>query len=78
MILEISDQGIGISSEDQKLLFEPFHRGKNVRNIAGTGLGLVVTKKCIDLHNGTISLNSVLDQGTSITVIVPRAIISNT
>jgi PAS domain S-box-containing protein len=72
VILQISDQGIGISPEDQKQLFEPFHRGKNVRNIAGTGLGLVFVKKCIDLHEGSISLKSVLDVGTMITVTLPR------
>jgi len=72
VILRISDQGIGISPEDQKQLFEPFHRGKNVRNISGTGLGLVFTKKCVDLHGGDINLQSVLEQGTTVTVILPR------
>ncbi len=37
-------------------LFEPFHRGKNVRTIPGTGLGLVVVKKCVDLHRGDINI----------------------
>lgn len=72
IILEISDQGIGIHPEDQKQLFEPFFRGKNVRNIAGTGLGLAVTKKCVDLHGGSISLKSDLGKGTIITVILQR------
>ena len=70
--LQISDQGIGIFPEDQKQLFEPFHRGKNVQNISGTGLGLVVTKKCVDLHGGTISLQSEVGKGTKITVILKR------
>ncbi|GBF81048.1 PAS domain S-box protein [Aphanothece sacrum] len=72
VILQISDQGIGISSEDQKQLFEPFHRGKNVRNISGTGLGLVFTKKCVDLHGGNIAVKSVLDVGTMVTVTLHR------
>lgn len=56
--LQICDHGIGISAKDQKKLFEPFHQGSNVRNIPGTGLGLAVVKKCVDLHNGTIAVNS--------------------
>lgn len=72
IMLQISDSGIGISPEDQKQLFDPFHRGKNVRNIAGTGLGLVVTKKCIDLHGGNIIVTSELNLGTTITVTLQR------
>jgi PAS domain S-box-containing protein len=71
LILIISDQGIGISTEDQKDLFEPFHRGKNVSNISGTGLGLIVTKKCVDLHGGNIKVESELGLGTTITIIIP-------
>ncbi len=69
--ISIQDRGIGISQEDLKLLFEPFHRGKNVRNIPGTGLGLVVVKKCVDLHGGSITANSEVGAGTTFTVILP-------
>ncbi|MEB3193175.1 MAG: PAS domain S-box protein [Snowella sp.] len=69
---KIADQGIGILPEDQKQLFEPFHRGKNVKNIAGTGLGLVVTKKCVDLHRGHIAIESQLNVGTTIFIILQR------
>ncbi|MBE9242059.1 PAS domain S-box protein [Synechocystis salina] len=72
IIFEVTDQGIGISSEDQKQIFEPFHRGKNVRNIAGTGLGLMVAKKCVDLHRGSILLESAVDQGTTVTIRLQR------
>ena len=72
-ILQIQDYGIGISTADQKQLFEPFHRGKNVRNIPGTGLGLVVVKKCVDLHSGSITVNSEVGVGTTITVTLPLA-----
>ncbi len=72
IIFEVTDQGIGISPEDQKQIFEPFHRGKNVRNIAGTGLGLMVAKKCVDLHSGSISLKSAVDQGTTVTICLKR------
>ncbi|WLT40196.1 sensor histidine kinase [Synechocystis sp. B12] len=71
-MFEVTDQGIGISPEDQKQIFEPFHRGKNVRNIAGTGLGLMVAKKCVDLHSGSILLKSAVDQGTTVTICLKR------
>jgi PAS domain S-box-containing protein len=70
-ILRIRDRGIGISEADQKHLFEPFHRGKNVRNIPGTGLGLVVVKKCVELHSGSITLKSEVGVGTTFTVSLP-------
>ncbi|MBE9176040.1 PAS domain S-box protein [Synechocystis salina LEGE 06155] len=72
IVFEVTDQGIGISPEDQKQIFEPFHRGKNVRNIAGTGLGLMVAKKCVDLHRGTIALKSAVDQGTTVIICLQR------
>jgi PAS domain S-box-containing protein len=70
-LLKVEDQGIGIPLQDQKHLFEPFHRGKNVRTIPGTGLGLVVVKKCVDLHQGTIRFNSEPGVGTTCWVTLP-------
>lgn len=70
-LLQIQDWGIGISPADQKRLFEPFQRGKNVRNIPGTGLGLVVVKKCVDLHGGSITITSEAGVGTTTTVTLP-------
>jgi PAS domain S-box-containing protein len=69
--LQIRDRGVGISAEDRKQLFEPFYRGKNVRHISGTGLGLVVVKKCVDLHGGSIEIASHLGQGTTATIVLP-------
>ena len=71
VILRIKDEGIGILEDDRKQLFEPFHRGKNVRNIPGTGLGLVVMKKCVELHGGSISVNSEVGVGTTFIVNLP-------
>ena len=71
VILRIKDEGIGILEDDRKQLFEPFHRGKNVRNIPGTGLGLVVVKKCVELHSGSISVNSEVGVGTTFIVNLP-------
>jgi PAS domain S-box-containing protein len=70
-IFSIQDKGIGISEEDKQKLFESFHRGKNVSNIPGTGLGLAIVKKSVDLHGGTITIDSQLEVGTTFTVTLP-------
>lgn len=70
--LMICDRGLGIPTEDQKQLFEPFSRGKNVRHLPGTGLGLVVVKKCVDLHGGTIEIASEVGRGTTVTILLPK------
>jgi len=70
-IIKVQDQGIGILLEDQKQLFEPFHRGKNVKTISGTGLGLVVVKKCVDLHQGDIVISSEVERGTTCIITLP-------
>lgn len=67
----IQDQGIGISKEDQKQLFEPFYRANNVEKIPGTGLGLTIVKKCAITHGGDILLESEVGVGTTVTVTLP-------
>lgn len=69
--IEVRDRGIGIANCDLKQLFEPFHRGKNVSTMPGTGLGLVVVKKCVDLHQGSIEILSELGVGTTCLVTLP-------
>ncbi|MBD2504759.1 hybrid sensor histidine kinase/response regulator [Anabaena azotica] len=71
VMFKIQDSGIGISQEDQKQLFQPFHRGENVGGIAGTGLGLAIVKKCVDAHGGEIIVSSEVGVGTTFTVILP-------
>jgi len=70
-IFIVSDRGIGIPDEDLEHLFGAFHRGKNVGILPGTGLGLSIVKKCIDIHGGSISVESKLDVGTKFTVALP-------
>ena len=70
--LSVADKGIGISEEDKEHLFERFFRGKNAGNIQGTGLGLHIVSKYLELMNGTIECNSVLNQGTTFTVHIPQ------
>jgi signal transduction histidine kinase len=67
----IRDEGIGISEADQQMLFTAFHRGANVGNRAGTGLGLLLVKRCVELHQGKIRLESQIGQGTTVTVRLP-------
>ncbi|MEM1368736.1 MAG: sensor histidine kinase [Cyanobacteria bacterium P01_H01_bin.15] len=55
---QISAQGIGIPAADQQHLFESSHRGENATATAGTGLGLAVVKKCLDIHGGAIAMDS--------------------
>jgi len=68
---QIEDQGIGIPESEQEHLFDSFHRGSNIGNIGGTGLGLSIVKRCVDLHNGTIHLDSQVNQGTTFTITLP-------
>lgn len=67
----VKDQGIGISKEDQQHLFDAFRRGANVGEITGTGLGLSIVKQFVQLHGGTISVESEVDKGTTFTVFIP-------
>jgi signal transduction histidine kinase len=70
-VFNVCDQGIGIPAEDQKHIFEAFYRGKNVGDRPGSGLGLVVVKRCVELHGGTLRLESAPGEGTTVTVRVP-------
>ena len=67
----VRDQGIGIPVSDQPHLFEAFYRGGNIGHIPGSGLGLTVAKKCVDLHGGKISVTSEVGVGTTFTVTLP-------
>ncbi len=67
--INIEDNGIGISEEDQVHLFERFFRASNATNIQGTGLGLHIVAKYVELLNGTITWKSELEVGTTFTLI---------
>jgi len=70
--LRVQDEGIGIPEDDLKHLFEPFHRATNVGTISGTGLGLSITRQSVELHGGTITVNSQLGAGTTFEVTIPK------
>ena len=71
MEIIISDTGIGISKEDQAHLFSSFYRGKNAVNIQGTGLGLHIVKRYLDLLGGHVEVHSEIGEGSTFIVTVP-------
>jgi signal transduction histidine kinase len=71
MVCVIRDQGIGIPEADREWLFNAFQRGHNVDDRPGTGLGLVIAKRCVDLHGGHINVESKVGKGTTVTVRLP-------
>lgn len=71
-VIEVCDEGIGIPLEDQKYMFSRFFRAGNVTNIQGTGLGLNIVQRYVNLLNGSISFESVAEKGTTFTVEIPK------
>jgi len=72
--ISVSDTGIGIPTDVQKHLFEPFNRGQiKDYQIKGTGLGLAITKRIVELLKGSISLESTVDKGSCFAVTLPLA-----
>ncbi|HEY6160617.1 MAG TPA: PAS domain-containing sensor histidine kinase [Bacteroidia bacterium] len=69
--IKIRDEGMGISKEDQEHLFERFFRAQNATNVQGTGLGLNIVARYIELLDGTIDLESELEKGTTFTIQIP-------
>lgn len=67
----IEDRGIGIPEEDRERLFTSFSRGSNVGMLPGTGLGLVIVKRCVEMHGGRFQLDSAPGNGTTATVWLP-------
>jgi PAS domain S-box-containing protein len=67
-VFQVRDRGIGIPAADLPQLFAAFHRGQNVGTVVGTGLGLVIVKRCVELHGGKIVVDSREGKGTTVTV----------
>jgi two-component system OmpR family sensor kinase len=72
-LLQVSDNGRGMSAESQRSLFQPFFRAPEARGLPGHGLGLATTKRLVEAHRGTISVQSELNVGTTVTVRFPLA-----
>lgn len=71
VIFCVRDEGIGLTAEYQGKLFQQFERGANVGKIKGSGLGLCIVKHIVDLHGGTISVESAIGKGTTFIVTLP-------
>jgi PAS domain S-box-containing protein len=75
IVIHIQDHGIGIPADSMEHIFEPFHRASNVDTISGTGLGLAIVKEAVELHGGTITIDSVVNEGTLVTVRLPTNLV---
>ncbi len=71
VLVSVTDSGIGMDADDLPKLFEPYFRARSATGIAGTGIGLNIVKEIVELHGGSISVQSVLGQGTTFTVELP-------
>ncbi len=69
--IEVGDNGVGIAPDEVAHLYEPFRRGGNVGELAGSGLGLSIVKQCVEAHGGRIYVSTAIDQGTTFTVHIP-------
>lgn len=70
--VSIDDRGIGIADAELDYIFQPFYRATNARPVKGNGIGLSLTEKIVTLHGGSINVRSVLNEGTTFTVCLPR------
>lgn len=73
VLIQIADTGIGISSEEQKHIWDRFYRIDKSRNQPGHGLGLAVAKSILDQHHATVSIKSKIGQGTTLIITFPKS-----
>ncbi len=71
-VIDIKDKGVGIPSEEKDFVYDSFFRASNVRSIQGTGLGLLLAKNIIDLHDGNLLIHSIEGEGTHVSVLLPK------
>ncbi len=71
LIIEIRDQGIGMSEETVQRLFEKFYQGNEAHNSEGSGLGLPLVKQIVEIHNGTITVDSEIGEGSTFRIEIP-------
>jgi signal transduction histidine kinase len=75
LVIEVRDHGIGMSAEDVARIGEPFLQvdGRLERKFEGTGLGLVIAKRMMELHGGEVLVRSALGQGTMMSIVFPAS-----
>ncbi|WP_300599107.1 HAMP domain-containing sensor histidine kinase [Niabella sp.] len=74
VILQFSDNGIGIAADDLQNIFTPFYRGRNKTFVNGNGIGLALVQRIIDLHHGSIQVSSTVGKGTIFTIELPHVV----
>ncbi len=72
-VVSIRDEGVGISKEDTKRIFDRFYRvdASRTKETGGTGLGLAIVKRIVEIHKGEIEISSEIGKGTEISIILP-------
>jgi signal transduction histidine kinase len=71
-VLRVSDPGIGIPDGEQGRIFNPFYRGSNAtEDMAGSGIGLAGVQQIVEMHGGTVSVESAVGEGSTFTVRLP-------
>ncbi|MGE5503365.1 MAG: ATP-binding protein [Actinomycetota bacterium] len=73
LLVRIADHGIGVPEADLPRIFERFHRAGNARGIPGSGIGLHMVRQIVDLHRGSVEVESQVGRGTQFTLRLPRA-----
>lgn len=71
VLIGVQDTGIGIPNSELHLIFNPFYRASNASSIVGSGLGLYIVKNCVEIHRGSITVQSEPNVGTTFTVALP-------
>jgi len=71
LCITVADKGIGIPAAEIKYLFEPFLRAGNTSEIPGTGLGLSIVKRAVEIHGGTVEVDSKENSGTTFRIKLP-------
>ncbi len=74
LYIEVADEGLGIPEDEKEHMFERFFRSRNVTNIQGTGLGLNIVSKYLEVMNGKIDFTSTLNKGTTFYITIPHDI----
>jgi len=70
-VFVVRDRGIGIPDADIRRVYQAFHRGRNVGDTPGSGLGLMIVRRCVELHQGRIDFETREGSGTTFTVSLP-------
>jgi len=70
-VIEVEDNGIGIPAEELPMVFQPFYRAQNAGDVSGSGLGLMIVKRTLDLIGGEVRIESMLNAGTRVEVRIP-------